>query len=189
MYNEKRSVSTIVKYQLEQDTINLRAAGLSYQKIADELNAGGKVPEDDPINSDMVSRFISHLPALKKEIVKRDAKRMMAVVDNSIDIISEMTTLYGKAKTIMNALEQRATDQNKTLDPYRFKALSSEMREMLKQMTDMQKDLHDHNNTRVFMQTVMDVLQDIAPEAVPIIIDKLKMSKTSTIFGSVRDND
>jgi len=45
------NVSKIVKYNLEQDTINLRQAVLSYQRIADELNATGKVPEDDPINA------------------------------------------------------------------------------------------------------------------------------------------
>lgn len=183
MYHEKRSVSTIVKYHLEQDVINLREVGLSYQKIADELNASGKVPEDDPINWEMVQRFVNHLPKLKKEVVRRDHKRMVAVVDNSIDIISEMTGLYGKAKTILDALEERATSENKSIDPYRFKAMSSEMREMLKQMTDMQKDLHDYNNTKIFMQTVMDVLQDVSPESIPIIIDRLKMNKGSNIFN------
>lgn len=183
MYHEKRSVSTIVKYHLEQDVINLREVGLSYQKIADELNASGKVPEDDPINWEMVQRFVNHLPALKKEVIRRDHRRMVAVVDNSIDIISEMTGLYGKAKTILDALEERATSENKSIDPYRFKAMSSEMREMLKQMTDMQKDLHDYNNTKIFMQTVMDVLQDVSPESIPIIIDRLKMNKGSNIFN------
>lgn len=189
MYQEKRNVSKIVKYQLEQDTINLREAGLSYQKIADELNASGKVPEDDPINWEIVQRFIDHLPQLKREVIRRDKKRLVAVVDNSIDIISEMNTLYGKAKKILDALEERATNENKPIDPYRFKALSSEMREMLKQMTDMQKDLHDYNNTKIFMQTVMDVLHEVAPDTIPIIVDRLKMSKNSTIFGNVRNGN
>lgn len=187
MYNENRSISTVIKYQLEQDAINLREAGLSYQKIADELNASGKIPIDDPVNADIVRRFLDNLPNLKREMMKRDTNRMLNVVDNSIDIISEMTTLYGKAKNILDALEQRALDNDRVLDPYRFKALSSEMREMLKQMTDMQKDLHDHNNTRIFMETVMEILQEISPEAIPILVEKLKSNKTSHIFGSGRD--
>ena len=87
-----RNISKIVQYDLEQDTVNLRQAGLSYQKIADELNASGKVPEDDQINADIVKRFLDNIPEVSREMVKRDEKKMLAVVNNSMDIISEMTT-------------------------------------------------------------------------------------------------
>lgn len=172
-----KNVSKIVKYNLEQDTVNLRQAGLSYQRIADELNASGKVPEDDLINIDIVKRFLDHLPSVSRELVKRDEKKMMAVVNNNINIINEMTTLYEKTKNLLEDMEEKANDANKHVDPYRFKALSSEMREMLKMMIEIQRELNDYENVKKFMIIVVETVSDVCPEAMPVIIERLKMSQ------------
>mgnify|MGYP000874258068 FL=1 len=183
--DSNRNVSKVIQYDLEQDTVNLRQAGLSYQRIADELNASGKVPEDDQINADIVKRFLNHVPAVSREMVKRDKKRMMAVVDNNIDIIHEMTTLYSKTSDLLNAMESQAREKNSILDPHKFKALSSEMREMLKMMIEIQKELNDYENTKRFMEIVMETVAEECPQSIPIIIEKLKMSQKTQWIGQL----
>jgi len=178
-----RNISKIVQYDLEQDTVNLRQAGLSYQKIADELNASGKVPEDDQINTDIVKRFLDNIPEVSREMVKRDEKKMLAVVNNSMDIIFEMTTLYRKTANLMEAMEEQAYDEGKIIDPHKFKALSSEMREMLKMMLEIQKEINDYENTKRFMEIVMETVSEECPQAIPIIIEKLKAARETKWIG------
>ena len=178
-----RNISKIIQYGLEQDTVNLRQAGLSYQRIADELNASGKVPEDDPINADIVKRFLDHIPEVNRELVRRDEKRMLAVVNNSMDIISEMTTLYGKTARLLEIIEEKAYEEGTIIDPHKFKALSSEMREMLKMMIEIQKELNDYENTKKFMEIVMETVAEECPQSIPIIIDRLKMSRETKWIG------
>ncbi|NMA67961.1 MAG: hypothetical protein GX958_00875 [Desulfitobacterium sp.] len=183
--NTSRNISKIVLYDLEQDTVNLRQAGLSYQRIADELNALGKVPEDDQINADIVKRFLDHIPAVSREMVKRDQKKMMAVVNNNMDIIHEMTTLYGKTADLLSAMENQAQEEGNILDPHKFKALSSEMREMLKMMIEIQRELNDYENTRKFMEIVMETVAEECPQSIPLIIEKLKMSQETQWIGQM----
>lgn len=182
---KKGNVSKIVKYKLEQDTVNLRQAGLSYQRIADELNAIEKVPKNDPINADNVKVFLESVPQVNREMIKRNEKRMVAVVNNNMDIISEMTTLYDKTKDLMEAMEENAYYRGKHVDPYRFKALSSEMREMLKMMIDIQKELNDYENTKKFMEIVMETVAEECPSAIPRIIDKLKAAQETKWYGQI----
>lgn len=176
-------VSKIVQYGLEKDVISLRQAGFSYQKIADELNASGKVPENDKINAEIVKRFLDNVPEVSKELVKRDEKRMLEVVNNSMDIISEMTTLYRKTANLLDALEERAKKNGYLVDPHKFKALSSEMREMLKMMIEIQKEINDYENIKLFMEIVMETVQEVCPQSIPIIVEKLKMSKETRWIG------
>jgi len=180
-----KNVSKIVKYNLEQDVVSLRHAGLSYQAIADELNASGKVPAKDAISATNVQRFLDQIPEINRELVKRDKKKMLAVVNNSMDIIAEMTTLYGKTATLLEALESEAYEEGRTLDPHKFKALSSEMREMLKMMIEIQKELNDYENTRKFMEIVLETVAEECPQSIPIIIEKLKMSQETKWIGQV----
>lgn len=189
MNMNRRNISKIVKYKLEQDVVNLRQAGLSYQKIADELNASGKIPKGDSIDKDVVRRFINNVPEINKELIKRNKKRMEAVVDNNIDIISEMSSLYNKTKLLLENMEIDAFQKNKVIDPYRFKAISSEMREMLKQMMDIQKELQDYTNTRKFMEIVMQTIKEISPEAIPLIVNRLKAAKETRWFGEIFDRN
>lgn len=178
-----KNVSKIIQYNLEQDTINLRQAGLSYQRIADELNASGKVPEDDQINAEIVRRFLEHIPEVSREMVRRDEKKVLAVVNNSIDIISEMTVLYGKTAKLLETMEERANEEGTVIDPHKFKALSSEMREMLKMMMEIQKEINDYENIKKFMEIVMETVSEECPQSIPRIIEKLRMSKETKWIG------
>lgn len=177
--------SKIVKYKLEEDCVTLRRAGLSYQQIADELNSSGKVPDDDKIDKYVLIRFFDSLPEIQQQLVKEDKKRLIAVVDNNMDIVSEVTQLFSKTKNLLEAMEDDAESKGRFVNPYQYKAIVGEMREMLKQMTDIQREINDFDNIKMFMQIVLEVIKEECPDKLPIIADRLKSAKGTSWFSSL----
>lgn len=177
--------SKIVKYKLEEDVVMLRQSGMSYQQIADELNAGDKVPADDPLDKYVIMRFLEKLPQIQQQLVKDDKRRLVSVVNANMDIVHEITDLYGKTKMLLSMMEEDAMDRGRSMDPYRFKAVASEMRELLKQMTDIQKEINDYDNIRKFMEIVLETLKEEAPESIPVIAQKLRLTKGTNWFADM----
>jgi hypothetical protein len=179
--------SKIVRYKIEELCVSLKRSGLSYNQIADELNSSGKVPNDDRIDKFVVARFLEKLPELTKQVIQEDRKRLVQVVNNNMDIIHEVSSLFAKTKGLMESMEEKALDKGYTIDPYRYKAVCSEMRELLKQMTDIQKEINDYNNIKKFLEIVIGVLQEECPEKIPIIVEKLKITKGTQWFADIID--
>jgi len=179
----RTNIPKIVKYGLIEKAIELREKGLSYQKIADELNK--ELPEDDKIDLFAVKRFFDKLPELKQEVVQKDQSLIIRVVNKELDLIEEINELYYKAKSVLETMEREAMEKGRNIDPYRFKAVASEMRELLKQMVEIQKEINDYNNVRKFMEIVMSVLQKEVPDKIPIIIEELKIAKGTQWFANM----
>lgn len=177
--------SKIVKYALEADVVNLRKSGFSFQDIADELNGSGKVPSDDPLDKHVVMRFLQKMPEVNRAIIQADKQRLVEVVSTNMDIVSEVQNLFHRAKFMLEVMEENAAENNKVMDPYRFKAVSSEMRELLRQMTEIQKEINDSDNVRKFMEIVLDVLKAEAPDKIPIIAEKLRVLKGTQWFSDM----
>lgn len=177
--------SKIVRYKLEEDVVLLKQSGLSYQQIADELNNSGKVPENDRIDKFNVMRFLEKLPQIERQIVKENKKRLLEVVNNNIDIINEVTKMFNKSKALLEAMEEDAVEKGRLINPYQYKAIVSEMREMLNQMISIQKEINDYNNVRKFMEIILETLKEHAPDKIPIIAEKLRMSKGTQWFADI----
>lgn len=177
--------SKIVKYKLEEDCVNLRKANMSYQQIADELNSTGKVPDNDLIDKYVVMRFFDKLPEIQQQLVKEDKRRMIQVVNNNMDIVHEVNSMFFKTKQLLEDMEDDAFDKGRFVNPYQFKAVVSEMREMLKQMTDIQKEINDYDNIKMFMQVVLETLKQEAPDTIPLIVDKLRGAKGTQWFSNL----
>lgn len=178
--------SKVVKYKIEQDVVTLRSQGFSYQDIADELNASGKVPPEDPLDKYVIMRFLEKMPEITRQIVQEDKRRLVEIVQTNMDIVHETAGLYQRAKNILEAMEERAAkSEYGYVDPYRFKAIASEMRELLKSMTEIQREITDADNVRKFMEIVMDVLKQEAPDKIPIIADKLRVMKGTQWFSDM----
>jgi hypothetical protein len=177
--------SKIVKYKLEDDCVNLRRSGFSYQEIADELNNSGKVPAEDKIDKYVIARFLEKIPEITKALVQEDKRRLLEVVNTNFDVFYEINSLFSKTKMLLEFMEEDAAEKNKLIDPYRFKAVASEMREMLRQMTEIQKEVNDYNNVRKFMEIVLQVLQEEAPEKIPTIAERLKVAKGTQWFADM----
>jgi hypothetical protein len=185
MSKEFTKISKIVKYMLEEDLINLRKSGLSYDKIADELNNSGKVPADDSIDKFVVMRFLEKMPEISKEIVRESKHRLIQVVNTNMDIIFEVNSMFQKTKNIMEQMETDANDKGKMIDVYRWKAVVGEMREMLGTMGAIQREINDYNNVRRFMEVVIETLSDECPEKIPAIVDRLRTTKGTQWFADI----
>src|SRR5690606_18818033 len=124
-----------------------------------------------------VSNFFKALPEVQREIVKRNKKQMIKVVNNNLDIIHEIQQLFARTKRMLEEMELRAEDNDTIVSPYKFKAISSELRETLKLLMEVNKEINDLNNIKQFMAIVIEVIKEEAPQSIPIIIERLKLAK------------
>jgi DNA repair ATPase RecN len=179
-------LNKIVELGLEEDCAYLRKSGLSYKDITSELNNSGKVPLECVLTEKQVIEFLTiELPKAEQRVARRQRNAVTEIVKTNLDIVKETTSLYGKCKNLMDSLEERAENANTCIDPYRFKAVASEMRELLKQMTDIQKEINDYDNIRKFMDIVISVVQEEAPDCIPAIAEKLRISKGTQWFADI----
>lgn len=181
----KTKVSKIVKYKVEEDVINMRRAGLTYEQIAEDLNASGKIPPDDPINKDTVARFLATIPEVKRKLYRDSQKRIIKTINQSFDIIYEINSLYEKTKNLLEKMEQEAEEKGRHINPYQFKAVSSEMRELLSKMIEIQKEINDYKNVHKFMEIILQTLYEEVPDKIPIIIERLKAIKETKWFSDL----
>ena len=172
--------SKIEKYGLEDMVIRLRNEnGMTYEEIATALNNSGKVPMDDEINLWVVERYLKKIPQIQKNLMQQDKRRLLKVMNNQVDIIGETTSLYNRTKGLLLNMEQEATDKDLLVSSKAYKAMCSEMRALLKQMTDIQKEVNDFDNVKKFMEIVLETVQECAPESMPMILDKLRIKQNS----------
>jgi len=183
----KRFQTTIEEFGLVDDCINLRKLGLSLDKVADELNNGGKLPENVEISPEMVGYFLRNISDYRKEIIKKSKAHLMQSINTSFNVYDEINDLYSRTKLLLLDMEEVAANKDRHVDAYRFKAVSSEMREMLRQMLEIQKEVNDYNNVRKFMEIVLETVQEEAIEALPVIIEKLKIVQGTQWFSSIMD--
>ncbi|SDG04355.1 hypothetical protein SAMN04244560_01690 [Thermoanaerobacter thermohydrosulfuricus] len=184
----KTKVSKIVKYKVEEDVINMRRAGLTYEQIAEDLNASGKIPPDDPINKDTVARFLETIPEVKRKLYRDSQKRIIKTINQSFDIIYEINNLYEKTKNLLEKMEEDAEEKGKYINPYQFKAVSSEMRELLSKMIEIQKEINDYKNVHKFMEIILQTLYEEVPDKIPIIIERLKTIKETKWFSDILEH-
>lgn len=177
--------SKIVRFKLEQECVELRKSGLSLQEIADELNRNPKIPVGDSIDKFVVSRFLDKMPDISRQLIQEDKRRLLDVVNTNFDILNEVNEIYGKSKQLLQLMDEAATNEGRHINPYQYKAVISEMREMLGQMMAVQKEINDFNNIKKFMEIILLVLKEECPEKIPIIAEKLRMAKGTQWFADL----
>lgn len=177
--------SKISLYKLEDEIIKLYLQGYSYQKIADIVNDSGILPEGEKIDKFVVARFINKINEVKEVTNENEKQRLLKVVNTNFDIYYEVNQLFGKTKAMLEFLEEDAAKNNKSINPYAFKALVGEMRELLKQMTEIQKEINDYKNVKKFLEIVIQTLKEEVPEKLPIIAEKLKIAKETRWFADI----
>ena len=175
----------IVRYKLEEDTILLKKSGLTHQQIADELNQSGKIPNNDLVTRDDVDRFMKRVPAVEKALVKESKERLMDAVNTNFDIIHEIGSLFTRTKNLLDAMEEKAAEQGRLVGAISYKAISSEMRELLRHMTEIQREINDYDNIRKFMEIVLQVIQEECPDKMPKIAERLRIAKGTQWFSTL----
>lgn len=181
----RKQTNKVERYDLVQDLLYLHRAGYSGQEIADTLNNSGKMPDGILISRDEVNKYLKRAKETKREIAVKDKKIFLDVINTELDIMSEMQSNYMRTKTLLEAIERRAIDDNRLINPYQYKALISEMREGLSQLKEIQKELNDTNNIKRFMEVVLTTLKEECPDKIPIIAEKLKIAKETLWFSQI----
>lgn len=183
--NVRKVPNKIERFDLVQDMLYLHRAGYSGQEIAEMLTNSDKVPESVSISRDEVNKYLKKAKETKREIAVKNKKIFLDVIHTELDIMSEMQSNYMKTKTLLEALEKRALDDDRLINPYQYKALISEMREGLSQLKEIQKELNDANNIKRFMEIVLQTLKEECPDKIPIIAEKLKIAKETLWFSQI----
>lgn len=179
------SRSKVVRFNLVEDVINLRMSGMSAEQIAEELNASGKLPHGEIISGDAIRRFLERVPEIRQELIRSNRDKLMETVNTGLDIVYETSNLFHRTKELLGELERQASKSGRVVNPYQYKALVSEMRELLKQMMDINKEINDYENIKKFMEIVLSVLKEECPDKIPIIAERLKMAKGTQWFSSI----
>lgn len=175
----KRGVpSKIEKYDLVRHAINLLTVTprMSYKEIAEELNSIGDVPKDDLISVQNVSDFAKNYPEARKEVLLANRQHMRKLVMESaeFDMLGTLKDMAGRLTFMIDAMESMAIEEGTIPDPRGYKALSSELRETLKQIEGIHKEVYDMEVVREFLIEVIKTLKEVSPDALQAFITKMK---------------
>jgi hypothetical protein len=175
----KRGVqSKIEKYNLLEDTLNLLKVipKLTYQQICDEVNVIGSVPPEDFITVDNLTHFIRSMPEVRREVLLANKSHMRKLVFDSaeFDMLSHLKDMAARTAFMMDTMEELSLQEGKVPKASDYKALNSEMRETLKQIEGIHKEVYQMEVVREFLLEVVRTLKDVSPESLAIFIQKMK---------------
>ena len=174
----KGNNSKIERYGLIEETINLLTVTpkMSYKQISEELNSLGDVPEEDSITQSNISHFIkSHGDARREVMMKNRAKmREMFLESAEFDMLKYLKDMAARTSFMIDSMESMALEDGTIPDPKDYKALSSELREIMKQIESIHKEVYDMESVRTFLIEVIKTLKEVSPEALEQFIHKMK---------------
>lgn len=180
--------SKIDKYGLMGHAINLLTVipKMTYREIAEELNTIGEVPEDDLITADNVSNFAKSYPEVRKEILlaNRQHMRKMVLESAEFDMLGALKDMAARTSFMIDSMEQMALEEGELPDAKDYKALSSELRETLKQIENIHKEVYDMDVVREFLIEVVKTLKEVSPEALSAFITKMKGKRENNYIVS-----
>lgn len=170
--------SKIEKYGLMEHAISLLKVipKMSYTAIAEELNTIGNVPPEELITDENVSQFARNYPEVRREILLANKQHMRKLVleGAEFDMLGQLKEMAARTSFMLEAMEEMSLEEGKLPKAADYKALSSELRETLKQIEGIHKEIYDMEVVREFLVEVVKTLKEVAPEALPSFISRMK---------------
>lgn len=170
--------SKLEKYGLVEETLNLLKVipKLTYQQICDEINVIGKVSEDDLITVDNLTHFVKSVPEVRREVMLANRNHMRKLVFESaeFDMLGHLKDMAARTAFMIESIEEANLMEGKVMKPSDFKALNSELRETLKQIEGIHKEIYQMEVVREFLLEVVKTLKDVSPEALALFIQRMK---------------
>jgi hypothetical protein len=175
---KKGTQSKIEKYGVMEHAVSLLKVipKMSYVAIAEELNSIGNVPPEDFITDENVSQFSRSYPDVRREILLANKQHMRKMVFEGaeFDMLGQLKEMAFNSKFLLDTLQDMALENGSLPSGKDFKAYNSELRETLKQIEGIHKEVYDMEVVREFLVEVVKTLKDVAPEALPSFIAKMK---------------
>lgn len=177
--------SKMEKYGLIQQAIDLLKVQpkMTYQQIADELNVIGsdRIPPDDQITADNVAHFARAYPEIRREVLlaNRAHMRKMVMEGAEFDMLGTLKDMAARFTFMIDAMEEDAFSEGRLPNATAYKAITSELRETLKQIENIHKEVYDMEIVRQFLIEVIKTLQEVSSEALQAFIQKMKGKRES----------
>lgn len=180
-------MSKIEQHGLVEHAINLLTVQprLTYKQIAEELNAiAGIENEEDKITEDNVANFAKTYPEVRKEVMLANRKYLRRVVFESaeFDMLGTLRDLAARLSVMIDEYEEDSLNRGKTPDPLKYKALTSELRETLKLIMEIHKEIYDMEIVRQFLIEVVKTLKEVSPEALDEFVRKMKGKRDNSLI-------
>ena len=178
--------SKLEKYGLVEHALTLLKVQpkLTYQQICDELNEIGNVPPDDFITVDNLTHFVKNVPEVRREVMLADRARMRKLVFESaeFDLLGHLKEMAARTAFMIEAMEESCLMEGKLMKPSDYKALNSELRETLKQIEGIHKEIYQMEVVREFLLEVVKTLKEVSPEALQAFIQKMKGKRENSLM-------
>lgn len=148
---------------------------LSYKEIAEQLNEIGGITENK-ITEQNVITLRKNNKAVRSAYLTANRQRMRKLIMDSseFDMLRILKDLAARLSFSLDVLENNAIEEGEIPDARDYKALSSELRDTLKQIESIQKEIYDMNVVREFLVEVVKTLKETSPDALPVFISKMK---------------
>jgi hypothetical protein len=187
---EKGRKSRLEIYNLQQEVaVMLKIMPkLTYQQIADELNKIGKVPDKDKITAQNVSDFVRTYPEVRKEVMLSERKYLKQLVLEGIefDMLSQLKGLLANTTYILEKMQDEAFETGNIPDPSKYSTVAKELRETMKQIENIHKEIYDMEVVKSFLIEVINTLKEVSPEALNVFIKKMKGKRdTNSIVNEI----
>lgn len=170
--------SKIEKYDLMQPALDLLKVvpKLSYQQICDELNTIGNVPSEDLISIDNLTHLVRSMPEIRRDILLANKSQMRKLVFDSaeFDMLAHLKEMASRTAFMLDAMEEANLMEGKVMKASDYKALNSELRETLKQIEGIHKEVYQMEVVREFLLEVVRTLKEVSPEALSVFIQRMK---------------
>lgn len=180
----KKRMNRIEEHDLEEQAIALLTATprLSYEQIAQELNKiAGLEDSDEKITKKVVYNYSKVYPEARREILlnNRKLRRELVLEGAEFDMLRIYKDQAARLTFLIDEMEQEALDEGMLPDPKSYKALSSELRETLKQIEAIHKSVYDMEVVREFLKDVVETLRDVSPDALVEFTNRMKSKRDS----------
>lgn len=154
---------------------------LSYKEIAEQLNEIGGITENK-ITEQNVITLRKNNKAVRSAYLTANRQRMRKLIMDSseFDMLRILKDLAARLSFSLDVLENNAIEEGEIPDAKDYKALSSELRDTLKQIKSIQKEIYDMNVVREFLVEVVKTLKETSPETLPVFISKMKGKRDNT---------
>lgn len=170
--------SKLEKYGLLENALTLLKVTpkLTYQQICDELNVIGKVPGDDLISVDNLTHFVKSVPEIRREVMLANRNHMRKLVFESaeFDMLGHLKEMAARTAFMIETMEEASLMEGRVMKASDYKALNSELRETLKQIEGIHKEIYQMEVVREFLLEVVKTLKEVSPEALQTFITKMK---------------
>ena len=182
--------SKIQKYGLMEHAINLLKVTpkMTYREIAEELNTIGNVPEEEWITSENISQFVRNYSDVRREVMLSNRRKLRKMVMDSaeVDMLGHLKDMAARTAFLLETMEEMALNDGTLPDAKDYKALSSEFREIMKQIEGIHKVVYDMQVVREFLVEVIKTLTEVSPESMEAFSERMKGKReNSTIVNEL----